>query len=238
METSPRFTYRGARRNTISFPLGGIGTGCIGLTGTGRLMDWEIYNRPNKSSLNGFSHFAIKAEREGQVRDARVLHADLPPPYTGQVLPGARFHGFGFGPERHLMSGVPHFQDCTFTGIYPFADVDFHDETFPGHVRLSAFNPFIPLDDKDSTIPAAFFEIEVENTTGEALDYTVSLSVANPLSGGTALQRLYRGRQHPRDAAFAARRGPGRYPRRRHDVRRAGRAGRQLPDVLVPRCVV
>ena len=57
-----RFLYTGSKTNQISFPLGGIGTGCIGLAGNGRLIDWEIFNRPNKGSVNGFSHFAIKAE--------------------------------------------------------------------------------------------------------------------------------------------------------------------------------
>ena len=37
--------YSGERLREISFPLGGIGTGCIGLAGSGRLIDWEIFNR-------------------------------------------------------------------------------------------------------------------------------------------------------------------------------------------------
>ncbi|GHT97097.1 hypothetical protein FACS1894142_0800 [Spirochaetia bacterium] len=182
-----RFVFKGAQRNTISFPLGGIGTGSLGLSGTGRLMDWELFNRPSKGSLNGFSHFAIKAEDAGRVLDARVLHADLPPPYTGNVLPGSAFHGYGFGPERYLMSGLPHFKDCTFTGKYPFARIDFVDDSFPGQVSLNAFNPFIPLNDKDSGIPAAFFELEVQNTGDKPLDYTICLSVANPYKEGGKL---------------------------------------------------
>ena len=81
----PNFTYEGRKTHEISFPLGGIGTGCLGLAGNGRLIDWEIFNRPNKGSDNGFSHFALKAERDGRVLDARVLNGDLPPPYTGQL---------------------------------------------------------------------------------------------------------------------------------------------------------
>ena len=69
--------YTGSKTREISFPLGGIGTGAIGLAGNGRLVDWEIFNRPNKGSVNGFSHFSIKAERAGQVIDSRVLHGDL-----------------------------------------------------------------------------------------------------------------------------------------------------------------
>jgi non-lysosomal glucosylceramidase len=33
---------------TISFPLGGVAAGSLGLGGRGQLRDWEIFNRPNK----------------------------------------------------------------------------------------------------------------------------------------------------------------------------------------------
>jgi uncharacterized protein (DUF608 family) len=187
-----RFVFQGPRLNTISFPLGGIGTGSLGLSGTGRFIDWEIFNRPAKGSINGFSHFALKAEEGGKVLDARVLQGDLPPPYLGVPVPGANYHGFGFGPERGLMSGVPHFRDCTFTGKFPFAGIDFIDETFPGQATLRAFNPFIPLNDRDSSIPGAFFEVEIRNNTGKKLDYTVSLSAANPFKGDTRFNRFRR----------------------------------------------
>ena len=93
------FVYRGEKTSQISFPLGGLGTGCIGLAGNGRLIDWEIFNKPNKGSVNGFSHFAIKAERDGNLLDARVLNSDLPPPYSGEMT-GNLFRSFGFGPRR------------------------------------------------------------------------------------------------------------------------------------------
>ena len=40
-----QFTGRNLAR--ISCPLGGIGTGGIGLGGRGNLQDWEIFNRPD-----------------------------------------------------------------------------------------------------------------------------------------------------------------------------------------------
>lgn len=42
--------YTGRQLREISFPLGGIGTGSIGLSGSGRLIDWEIFNHANKGS--------------------------------------------------------------------------------------------------------------------------------------------------------------------------------------------
>lgn len=174
------FVYQGQKTNEISFPLGGIGTGSIGLAGNGRLVDWEIFNHPNKGSFNGFSHFAIRAERDGKVLDARVLHGDLHPPYSGS-LSGQNYSSFGFGPNREYLSGLPHFREVVFTGEFPLARLEFEEANFPGKVSLLAFNPFIPLNDFDSGIPAAMFEYEVTNTTEEALTYLLVGALTNPL---------------------------------------------------------
>lgn len=175
-----RFEYTGNKTREISFPLGGIGTGCIGLSGNGCLIDWEIFNRPNKGSVNGFSHFAIKAEQDGRVIDARVLHGDLHPPYSG-ALPGSAFASFGFGPRREFLTGLPHFSSTVFRGQFPLAEIGFIDETFPGQVTLQAFNPFIPLNDRDSGIPAAFFDFEVRNSTSATIQYSLTGVISNPL---------------------------------------------------------
>ena len=180
------FIYKGNKAKEISFPVGGIGTGCIGLAGNGRLLEWEIFNRPNKRGINGFSHFAIKAESNGKVLDARVLNSDLLPPYMGDFNK-PMFQSFGFGPPRGYMAGLPHFKDSEFEGTYPIARIRFMDEKFPGKVQLTAFNPFIPLNDLDSSIPAAFFEIEVENTSKHEITYTICLVVQNPLPAGTTV---------------------------------------------------
>lgn len=174
--------YKGTEMREISFPLGGIGSGSIGLAGNGRLVDWEIFNRPNKKSFNGFSHFAIKAEREGKVLDARVLNGDLQAPYVGEHLRGAPLHsGYGFGPESQTMAGMPHFRDVEFRGEFPLAGMSFAEIDFPGRVELVAFNPFIPLQEDDSSLPAAFFEWEIENTNHETIAYTLCLSAGNPI---------------------------------------------------------
>ena len=54
--------YKGQKTKSISFPIGGIGTGCVGLGGNGELIEWEIFNRPSKGTKNGYSHFALKVD--------------------------------------------------------------------------------------------------------------------------------------------------------------------------------
>src|SRR6202163_1347940 len=128
-----RFIYQGLRRRYVSFPLGGIGTGSVSLTGSGRLIDWSIRNRPAIDQSNGYSHFAIKAEEDGKLIDARVLNG----PYEGTPTgsPSARkFDGFGFGANRDSMAGVPHFDDVTFVGRFPVAELAFQHAESPGKV--------------------------------------------------------------------------------------------------------
>ena len=181
--------YVGDKKKQISFPLGGIGTGCIGLAGNGRFIDIEIFNRPNKGSDGGFTHFAIKAENAEKVIDARVLNTDLPPDYVGQ-LERPEFMGYGWGPDRSTMAGFPHFKEGEFEGEFPIAKLNFADSSFPGKVIMKAFNPFIPSNSYDSSIPAAFFEFEIENTTNEKLKYSLGFSGRNYYSQNHPLHQF------------------------------------------------
>lgn len=170
--------YTGEFKKAISFPLGGIGTGSISLAGNGRFQDIEIKNRPNKGSEALFTHFAIKAENENEVLDSRILMTDLQPDYMGSFERESGT-GFGWGPDRGSMAGFPHFEKGEFLGEFPIATLDFEDSCFPGKVIMSAFNPLIPGQEDDSSIPAGFFEITIENTTKQNLKYTIALSCNN-----------------------------------------------------------
>lgn len=170
--------YTGRKLKNISFPLGGIGTGCIGLAGGGRLCDWEIFGRPDKGSVNGRTHIAVKL-KIGNKTYLKVLNSDLETDLSGPML-STVFRGFGHGADKLTMCGFPHFENCEFSSTFPFAELTFSDKDFPGEVSLCAFNPFIPQDSKNSSIPGAFFEITYENKTGESVEFSGVFSLANP----------------------------------------------------------
>ncbi|WP_052726590.1 GH116 family glycosyl-hydrolase [Devosia epidermidihirudinis] len=174
-----RFVYAGDRGRHLTFPLGGIGAGGLSITGGGRLVDWSIRNRPGLQTSNGYTHFAIKAEQNGKVLDARVLNG----PYEGDPTgsPGTRrfFDGFGWGANRNTLAGVPHFAEAVMTGRFPVAEIAFADQRFPGSVGLTAFSPFIPTNDRDSSMPVAMFEISVTNNTDGLVDYSLGGTLGN-----------------------------------------------------------
>ncbi|MBQ4323791.1 MAG: hypothetical protein IJC19_07610 [Clostridia bacterium] len=171
--------YTKEKTKNISFPLGGIGTGCIGLGGNGELKEWEIFNRPNKNVRNGYSHFALKATMGGK-STVRVLQGDTNENLIGLSCLSRGHYGFGYGPHQNTMAGYPHFKDVVFDGTFPVAKLTFSDPNFPATVRLSAFNPLIPHNEFDSGLPAAFFEWEIENTADESVEYALACTVRNP----------------------------------------------------------
>jgi uncharacterized protein (DUF608 family) len=188
--TAP-FVYEGESTREISFPLGGIGTGSIGLSGAGRLIDWEIQNRPAKGITNGLSHFAVRAEQDGKVLDARILNGPYLGSRTGD-FPADTSRNFGFGARRDSLAGMPHFDANTFEGRFPVAKLAFESPLFPGAVELAAFNPFIPLNDRDSSIPTAMFEIAFSNSTDAPITYTAVGVVGHGLQPPTKATRVNR----------------------------------------------
>ena len=168
--------YKGDYLREISFPLGGIGTGSIGLSGNGHLIDWDIFNRPRKGSINPYNHFVVKAEYPDGKVVAKVLQGDWTKDLSGQY--DARF---GHGVKAETMAGYPHFKKLKFDGTFPIATLTFKDPDFPAKVILKAFNPFIPLDADNSSIPAAFFDISIKSKK-PGIKYTVLFSMRNPFN--------------------------------------------------------
>ncbi len=162
--------YTGRGLSEIAFPLGGIGTGTVSLGGRGDLKDWEIFNRPGKGKDLPFTFFAIWAKAEGEESVARILERELFPPYRG-----------GHGTPQKQLTGVSRLREAHFRGAYPTAVVNFRDNSLPVRVNLRAWNPFIPLNVPDSSIPVAILEWTVRNPSTKPVDVSVAATISNPI---------------------------------------------------------
>src|ERR1035438_955276 len=76
--------FRGRQLSMISFPLGGVAAGSLGLGGRGQLCNWEIFNRPNKGYRPTYAFPSIWAQAGDGRPVARVLESRILPPYEGQ----------------------------------------------------------------------------------------------------------------------------------------------------------
>lgn len=170
-DLGPQRVFSGASLSQVVFPIGGIGTGSVGLTGRGGLKDWEIFNRPNFGSVLPYTFPVAWARERGKAPVCRVLEGPVPPPHVG-----------GGGGDPHANGeGFPHMDACTFRGEYPLAQIDFQSRKLPVKVSLEAYNPFIPSQPDDSGFPAAIFRYTVKNTSKSVVDATVAWSIFNPI---------------------------------------------------------
>ncbi|HWF67149.1 MAG TPA: GH116 family glycosyl-hydrolase [Acidobacteriaceae bacterium] len=167
--------FRGSQLRMISFPLGGVAAGSLGLGGRGQLRDWEIFNRPNQGFSPAYAFPAIWVRVGSAAPVAHVLESRLLPPYQGE-------DGLGW----QNAPGLSRLKSATFTGEYPLAHVDFEDPGVPVNVSLDAFSPFIPHDPDDSGLPVAVLRYRVRNPKAVTAEVGICFSIDNPVANGNA----------------------------------------------------
>ncbi len=181
LKHAPLRTFQGDRTTQVAMPIGGIGAGCICLNGYGGLQDFSIWNRPATTALpEGYSPskaaFAIL-----HVKGAKPTTKLIEGPFPVLKIYDQGLQGEGY--RRGGFEGFPRFGKCEFKGEYPFAEVSISDPSMPLHVNLAAWNPFIPLDDKNSGIPCAILEYTFQNTSAQRVDYEFSYHLSHLAPG-------------------------------------------------------
>jgi non-lysosomal glucosylceramidase len=182
-----RREYVGADLAEIAFPIGGIGTGCISITGKGELVDWEIFNRPNKSYRPRHTFFSIVANEAGAEPVFRILEGRLSPAHSRHLT---RYDISGAAPSLGFTAGLPRMESTTFWSEFPFCNVRYCDSKLPVQVELEAFNPFIPGNELDSSLPVAMFLVHVTNPKSTRCDACVAFSMENISSHGNGAPTL------------------------------------------------
>lgn len=170
-------TYEGEYLKRIAMPVGGIGTGTVSFNGRGALQDWEIMNRPAKGFNAGlmkgppamrapfFAIYIEEAQKKGQIVLLEGPLSDLD--YEGETGASASNHG------------LPRFSEASFHTAYPFAKVNLKDEGLPIEVTAGAFNPLIPGNADDSSIPMALLSYRVKNISDDPISIAIAGVIQN-----------------------------------------------------------
>ena len=169
--TFPR-RHTGRTLARVSCPLGGIGTGGIGLGGRGNLQDWQIFNRADIGNSLEYSLPCMYVKTAGSPPYSVVLERRILPPYD--------LHEEGLGAAN--APGLPRLDEATFLGSFPTSRIEFADAHCPVHVALDAFSPFQPIDADASGLPCAVLTYEVKNPGHLAADVVVAWALTNPVS--------------------------------------------------------
>lgn len=161
----------------IAMPLGGIGAGCICLNGHGGLQDFSIHHKPHLTALPGSYPYPLAAFGVLHVKGAepltRLLEGALPPEKIyNQGLWGNGYRIAGY-------EGLPRFSNCEFKGEYPFGFVALSDDAIPLSIGVTGWNPFIPLDDKNSGLPCSILEYSFTNTSSQSVEFEFSYHLSH-----------------------------------------------------------
>lgn len=167
--------YTGNQLARISFPLGGIGAGCIGLGGRGNLRDWEIFNRSHVGNLPNNAWPALWVKTGGGATFSSVLERRFLPPFD------LRDNGVS---NWSNVPGLPRLAETRFLGSFPLARLEFQDPALPVQVALEAFSPFQPLDADDSGLPCAVLTYEVHNPGKTSAEAVIAWTIQNPVGDG------------------------------------------------------
>jgi uncharacterized protein (DUF608 family) len=181
LQRGPQRSFSGVKATQVAMPLGGIGAGCVCLNGYGGLQDFSIGNRPETTALpEGFAYSKAAFA---------VLRIKNTPPITKLIegpFPVLKIYDQGLqgeGYRRGGFEGLPRFDKCVFQGEYPFGEAKISDASIPLQVTVTAWNPFIPLDDKNSGIPCAILEYTLQNPASRAVEYEFSYHLSHLAPG-------------------------------------------------------
>jgi uncharacterized protein (DUF608 family) len=183
IENSAQRTFSGDKATQIAMPLGGIGAGSICLNGYGGLQDFAIHERPATTALpavwssnSPVAAFAV-LHIKGSSGVTKLVEGPFPPfKIFDQGLQGQGLRRGGF-------EGFPRLAKCTFKGEYPFGEAHLTDSSVPLGVKLMGWNPFIPLDAKNSGIPCVILEYTLHNTSHQPVEYEFSYHLSHLAPG-------------------------------------------------------
>lgn len=156
------------------FPMGGIGTGGFSVFTDGGMgmfrTNHNWFKNIGRTRFPRGSFFAIRCN-DGNRAVARILR--------GEYRSGREF------------GNIKNIAHTSFKGLVPFFTLGFEDEDLPLRVWLNGFTSLVPHNVKDSSLPAAFFQVEVHNPTEKDMDVSLLASFENILgiggSGGSAV---------------------------------------------------
>ena len=167
--------YEGANLNRIAFPIGGIGSGMIALEGTGAISHVSV--RHHMEFFHAPCTFAALCVEGENGTLAKVLEGPVP----HWKIFGQEGSGLGSG---HTSYGLPRFEKASFLARFPFGIIELSDNEMPLDVQITGWNPFIPGNPDDSSLPVGSLEYTFTNKSNKSINAVFSFNTRNFMAVG------------------------------------------------------
>ncbi len=149
LERGERQVWKGEDLYTIGMPVGGIATGQLYLCGDGTLALWWIFNKHIFTGTGQKCYRTYKPDKQLDSGFAVVIESD--------------------SQTSIKRLNQEDFPGVEFLGEYPIGIVRYAQDDYPLKIEMEAFSPFIPINARDSALPATLFHITLENTSDKSV---------------------------------------------------------------------
>ena len=159
----------------IGMPVGGINCGTVYLGGDGRLWLWDIFNK----NQEGIEPKVVEWSADAQIPPVKIRPRDG----AAYIQPSTDIRpleqGFAIKIKYQGNTIIKRFHqedwdEIKFDATYPVAVIYYLDKEIPLEIKLTAFSPFIPLDEDNSNIPVTIQSFEIKNTGTEVVEVEVA----------------------------------------------------------------
>lgn len=164
--------FSGSDLDTIGMPVGGVCAGQVYLTGDGRLAYWGVFNQNTNTGYGAVNW------KEGRTPFEKVANSQLKQDDPVRQGFAVQVRGADGSRATRALSRAG-FPKVRFRGEYPIGRVEYAEPGFPLSVSLEAFSPFIPLNPRDSSLPATVLNYTLKNTGDAAVEVILAGWLSN-----------------------------------------------------------
>ena len=155
----------------IGMPVGGVSCGQLYISGDGRLWLWDIFQSNYKREGPAGKKWRLDQFSVGGLYSKPRTSSKETDRY--QVKNGFALGYQQNGQIKTLSLDKNGFDDISFRGEYPLAKIRYQKEGLPLTIHLTTYSPFIPLNIKDSGIPATVMSYDFTNNGTEDITLDV-----------------------------------------------------------------
>ncbi len=159
---------RADRLEAVAFTVGGIGAGCLEMDGQARLRHWMIFNNWQPLTVP-LCFLGMVIRQSGRSDQWYALQGAAEGPFTPMT-------------------------DVSLRARYPMAVWTLTDREAPVTCRLDAWSPFVPMQLRDSAMPAGVFQVTITNTSARPVSVRLVGSLLN--TAGYQARTPIEGRAH------------------------------------------
>ncbi|MDZ7725342.1 MAG: GH116 family glycosyl hydrolase [candidate division KSB1 bacterium] len=173
--------YKSSYRPRSGIAHGGLGTGSVELRKDGQFYNWSIFNNyplgagpvfeipahPRSHDDKSLLFFIVRYQVEG--KDPQLKLLQLNRGYNEAGLEGIAYY-------YPWLNGI---DEIEYEARFPYTDMTFRDSGMPFEIDVTVYNPFIPFDVKNSSLPGVYFDFKVRNTSSKDVNVFLIASLRN-----------------------------------------------------------